>query len=186
MTKKKKIILITVFIIILITITAISVNGVLNIPKTDEESVRKANLEATQEALEKKEQFAKDGRNIASVENYVEEDFSEEELQRIEAQKHEMEVKEQRIKDIMNRYYPEEFDKAVQAVENDNKGITSMQNDKLSDSQIRLYDLVLKVLEEENLNDEDANVLKTFIIDTKWEISKDESLNARAEKILSE
>lgn len=47
MNKRKKIILVSVFIIILIIITAISVNGALNFPKTDEESVRKANLEAT-------------------------------------------------------------------------------------------------------------------------------------------
>ena len=184
--KRKKIILVSVFIIILIIITAISVNGALNFPKTDEESVRKANLEATQEALEKKEQFAKDGQNRASVENYVEEDFSEEELQRIEAQKQKTEAQEQKIKDIMNRYYPEEFNKAVEDVENDNKGITSMKNTELLDSQKRLYNLVLKVLEEEDLSDDDANVLKDFLTETKWEISKDEELNARAEKILSE
>ena len=186
MSKRKKIILISVFIIVLIIITAISVNGALNFPKTDEESVRKANLEATQEALEKKEQFAKDGQNRASVENYVEEDFSEEELQQIEAQKQKVEAQEQKIMDIMNRFYPEEFNKAVEDVENDNKGITSMKNTELLDSQKRLYNLVLKVLEEEDLSDDDANVLKDFLTETKLEISKDEELNARAEKILSE
>ena len=86
----------------------------------------------------------------------------------------------------MNRYYPEEFNKAVEDVENDNKGITSMKNTELLDSQKRLYNLVLKVLEEEDLSDDDANVLKDFLTETKWEISKDEELNARAEKILSE
>ena len=59
MNKRKKIILVSVFIIILIIITAISVNGALNFPKTDEESVRKANLEATQEALEKRNNLLK-------------------------------------------------------------------------------------------------------------------------------
>lgn len=186
MQKKKKIILIVILIVALIFITAISVNGILNMPKTDEESLEKSSLEDSQEALERKKQFEENNSNIASVENYVEEDFSEEELQQIEAHKQEVATMEQKIKDIMNRYYPDEFNKALQDLENDNKGITSIKNTEIPNSEKEVFNLVLKVLEEEELSNEDSSVLKDFLRQTRGETSKDESLNEKVENILSE
>ena len=84
----------------------------------------------------------------------------------------------------MNRYY-EDFDAVTEQIEEENSGFQEIDvNEKLSESSIRFYDMILTVLETENLSQDDRDTLIELVDGLNYYIEKDESLNVRAENIL--
>ena len=54
----------------------------------------------------------------------------------------------------------------------------------ISENEKRLYDLVLKILENETLTEEETLLLKDYIKGKMYNIEKDDGLKARANEIL--
>ncbi len=86
----------------------------------------------------------------------------------------------------MNRYY-DNFETVTAQMEAESSGIQriNVEEDTLSQASISFYDMILTVLEEQNLSQEDRDTLIELISTLKYDIEKNDSLNARAENILN-
>jgi uncharacterized protein (DUF1015 family) len=54
----------------------------------------------------------------------------------------------------------------------------------LYENQKRLYNLVIKIIETENISDEESSLLKDFLKSHLIEINNDSELNDKVDKIL--
>lgn len=54
----------------------------------------------------------------------------------------------------------------------------------LCENQKRLYNLVIKIIETENISDEESSLLKDFLKSHLIEINNDSELNDKVDKIL--
>lgn len=60
-----------------------------------------------------------------------------------------------------------------------------MKNSPLKEHEKMLYDISIKILEEENLTNEEKELMKDFIKGNMYNIEKDASLLSRAEAVLN-
>lgn len=160
------------------------------LPQINDEMIETANNQEQENRFAEKEQFAKDHENqagssqsesetsIATRANSEDTQFAEEAI--------EQEDFTNKVTEIMNRYY-DNFETVTAQMEAESSGIQriDVEEDTLSQASISFYDMILTVLEEQNLSQEDRDILIELISTLKYEIKKNESLNARAENILN-
>ena len=86
----------------------------------------------------------------------------------------------------MNKYHKEEFEQILQDIANSPnfQGVIENKNDYIAPEEIKLYEIVIQTIEEENLSNEDKEVLRGFIEQQKDTIDKNNELKARADRIL--
>ena len=188
MNKKKVIIVVSIFIILIIALILVGLfsGGYMAtiLPQINDEMIEEANKNEQENRFAEKEQFAQDHENQAgsSTEEY---NASSEDTQFKEEAIAQENFKNE-VRNIMNRYY-EDFDATTKQMEAENYGIQRMDiKQGLSEASIHFYDMILTVLEKENLSQEDRDTLIELIHSLKDYIEKDESLNARAETILQQ
>ena len=181
MSKRGKIILtIIVIALIIIPISTFATKRIIDIsPLTTDEAIEEANQREKERVLAERNE-TKDSSEIP-----ISPEYTEEELQAIEKEKQEHDEKENKIKEIISRYYKDELDTILYNMENDNNNqMVDLSKNPITDNEKQLLNLVLKILEEEDLSIEDANVLKDFLRATYDTLDNDASLKARADKIL--
>ena len=186
--KTKIIILIVVLLIIMLIPIGISIASSLNIHFKSDKEIAQANKEENEKALEEKANFANThssnsaGKIATQTNNAKEVDIPllDEKLQ-------ESNEKEQKLIEIIKRFYSNEFDAVLAESKNEqDTGIVEMTSSPLKDYEKTMYDIVLKILEEENLTEEETNLLKEYINSNMYNIEKDEELNIRAENVLAQ
>lgn len=194
MNRKRIIIIVSVSIILIIVliVIALTTGGYMAtiLPQINDEMIETANNQEQENRFAEKEQFAKDHENqagssqsesetsIATRANSEDTQFAEEAI--------EQEDFTNKVTEIMNRYY-DNFETVTAQMEAESSGIQriDVEEDTLSQASISFYDMILTVLEEQNLSQEDRDILIELISTLKYEIKKNESLNARAENILN-
>lgn len=201
MSKKNKIILILLVILlaVIILLSVISFissksNSTIYIPNISDEEIEEANQKATQNALEEKAKFAQEhqGKNgvvSTSIDygDYNITTYSSSDYSAIDKEKEKAEQKSENVKNIIRKYYAEDYDRITNDIKentNTNEVINILTSD-LTESDKEYYDLVLKVVENNNLTSEELNALKDYINSQMYNIKKDSNLNTRAEKILN-
>lgn len=185
MSKKKKIIFILiVFIIILVPIITLAIKGNIFIPILTQEDIEAGNKKETERLLAEKANLSKSSENYNL--NIPSSDFSDEELETFEKERQLVRNKEEQIKNVMNKYYPEDFNIVLKNIEkgSSNEGMVNITNSPIPKYEFALYDIVLKALEEKNLNDSEKEILKDFIKQQKGIIDSDENLKIRANSVL--
>lgn len=193
MNRKKIVIIVSVSIILIIAliVIALTTGGYMAtiLPQINDEMIETANNQEQENRFAEKEQFAKDHENqpgssqpgyetdVATRANSEDTQFAEEAISQ--------ENFTNKVTEIMNRYY-DNFETVTAQMEAENSGIQriDVEEENLSQASISFYDMILTVLEEENLSQEDRDILIELISTLKYEIEKNESLNARAENIL--
>ena len=193
MNRKKIIIIVSLSIVIIIAllVIALTTGGYMAtiLPQINDEMIETGNDEELENRLAEKEQFAKDHENqagssqsecetsIATRANSEDTQFAEEAI--------EQENFTNKVTEIMNRYY-DDFETVTAQMEAESSGIQriDVEEDTLSQASISFYDMILTVLEEQNLSQEDRDILIELISTLKYDIEKNDSLNARAENIL--
>lgn len=193
MNRKKIVIIVSVSIILIIAliVIALTTGGYMAtiLPQINDEMIETANNQEQENRFAEKEQFAKDHENqpgssqpgyetdVATRANSEDTQFAEEAISQ--------ENFTNKVTEIMNRYY-DNFETVTAQMEAENSGIQriDVEEENLSQASISFYDMILTVLEEENLSQEDRDILIQLISTLKYDIEKNESLNARAENIL--
>lgn len=180
--KRKKIIIFAIlaFLVILpigvlaydFVVQRISVVNYENLPDDEEK------------ALKEKEEIAKQSENNENlIENnniseQIEQDFISEEESK------EVEETNNIILNVMNRYYPREFNNLIEQV---NSKTAEERNVPLTESspEIKVYDLILDVLETKSneLSDDEISVLKEFISSQYSEVKDFTNIRSRIENI---
>lgn len=194
MNRKRIIIIVSVSIILIIVliVIALTTGGYMAtiLPQINDEMIETANNQEQENRFAEKEQFAKDHENqagssqsesetsIATRANSEDTQFAEEAI--------EQEDFTNKVTEIMNRYY-DNFETVTAQMEAESSGIQriDVEEDTLSQASISFYDMILTVLEEQNLSQEDRDTLIELISTLKYDIEKNDSLNARAENILN-
>lgn len=185
--KKRKVILLVFIILAIITIpVGIYASRTLFMHHESDEEIELANQKERERLLEEKKKFAEgSSNNVVSTQTYTVDNGVERD-EEIDREIEELNKKEEQQVAIMRRYYPKEIDEAIEkAKEEPITGITNLSTDSLRDVDRMVYDIVLKILEKENLNETDRNLLKDYLKTGKDQIAKDSNLQARAEKILN-
>lgn len=183
------ILLILVLSIILIPLLVNASKEYGEIPKLDNVAIEEANQKEIERELAYKEQWAKEHKNNSNIEILNEKvlnDSSSETDEIMETAKQEAEYKSERQNNIIKQYYPEEYERITKSINEyyNNSFIIDLQNSTLSEGERELYNLVLNILENENLPDEDATLLKDYISSQMFNIKKDNILKTRADKVL--
>lgn len=194
MNRKRIIIIVSVSIILIIVliVIALTTGGYMAtiLPQINDEMIETANNQEQENRFAEKEQFAKDHENqagssqsesetsIATRANSEDTQFAEEAI--------EQEDFTNKVTEIMNRYY-DNFETVTAQMEAESSGIQriNVEEDTLSQASISFYDMILTVLEEQNLSQEARDTLIELISTLKYDIEKNDSLNARAENILN-
>lgn len=187
MSKKRKFILfIIVILLVLVPAITFATIKIHQIPTINEAIIEEKNRQDREEALKEKEEYARKERNNSSLEQTISSDFTEEELEYFAKQKQNKEDKENRIKEIMSKYHPNEFNKILDDIQkvSENEGVVNLGETPVSQPERELYDLVLKVLEEKELSEDESLSLKDFINQQKSTIDKDSELKKRADNVL--
>lgn len=195
MNRKKIIIIVLLSFIIVIALIIIALfsNGYMAtiLPQINDEMIEEANKKEQENRFAEKEQFAQDHVNqagssrpesetsISTRANSEDTQFAEEAI--------EQEKFTNKVTEIMNRYY-DNFETVTAQMEAESSGIQriDVEEDTLSQASISFYDMILTVLEEQNLSQEDRDILIELISTLKYDIEKNDSLNARAEIILQQ
>lgn len=191
---KKNILLIVCLLILILAIIVVPllVNAskeYKQIPKLDDEAIAEANQKERERELAYKENFAEEHKNNSSInissENTTN-NSSYEPDEVMEEAKKQAEDKSNKQNNIIKKYYPEEYEKISKEINDyyNNTFVIDLKNSPLLESEKELYNLVLKILENENLSDEENTLLKDYISGQMFNIEKDEGLKARADKIL--
>lgn len=186
MKKKTKIIIliIVLMIMVLVPVGISASRGLIIVAKSDEE-IAQANKEENERALAEKANFANThSTNGISTQS---DDIDEVDIPLLDEELAKDEEEEQKLVEIIRRFYPNEFDEALAESKNEqDTGMIEITSSPLKDYEKTIYDLVLKILENENLTEEETNLLKDYINVNMYNIKKDEDLQARAEKILEQ
>ena len=91
---------------------------------------------------------------------------------------------DKRVK-IIKKFYPKEYEEILEESKKEqDTGIVERTKSPLKNYEKRLYDLTLRILEEEKLTDDEYELLKEDIKISMDSIEKNEGLLKRAEKIL--
>ncbi len=96
------------------------------------------------------------------------------------------EEKAENVNNIIRKYYANEYDIVVEKLdkEHSENEVVNILGSQLSENDKVYYDIVLKVLENNNLSKEDSEAMKEYIRSQLFNIKKDSNLNDRANKIL--
>ena len=186
MKKKTKIIIfiIALLIVLLIPIGISAAKGLAIHFKSDEE-IAEANKKENERALAEKENFAKT-HQANGISTQVDNSEQNNNIPLLDENLAKADEEEQKFIEIIKKYYPNEFEKILEESKTEqDTGIVEITSSPLKDYEKKLYDLVLKILENENLTEEESNILKQYIHNNMYNIKKDNSLNDRAEKILN-
>ena len=91
---------------------------------------------------------------------------------------------DKRVK-IIKKFYPKEYEEILEESKKEqDTGIVERTKSPLKNYEKKLYDLTLRILEEEKLTDDEYELLKEDIKISMDSIEKNEWLLKRAEKIL--
>lgn len=186
--KTKIIILIVVLLIIMLIPIGISAASGLKIHFKSDEEIAQANEEENERALKEKANFANThSANSASKISTQTNNAEEVDIPLLDEKLQESDEKEQKLIEIVKRFYPNEFDAVLAESKNEeDAGMVEMTSSPLKNYERTMYDIVLKILEEENLTEEETNLLKEYINSNMYNIEKDEELNTRAENVLAQ
>lgn len=187
MKKKTKIIIfiVALLIVVLIPIGISAAKGLSIHFKTDEE-IAEANKKENERALAEKENFAKTHQTNGISTQANDEENDDGRIPLLDENLAKADEEEQKFIEIIKRYYPNEFEEILEESKTQqDTGIVEITSSPLKDYEKKLYDLVLKILENETLTEEETNMLKKYINGNMYNIKKDDSLNIRAKKILN-
>ena len=152
-----------------------------------EEAIEEANQRERQRLLKEKEEFAQALKNGEYPETYSSTiDETEEKDEQIIAGMLRAEEKAENVNNIIRKYYAEEYDAVVEKLdkEHSENEVVNILGSQLSENDKVYYDIVLKVLENNNLSKKDSEAMKEYIRSQLFNIKKDSNLNDRANKIL--
>ncbi len=186
MTKNKKIIIaVIIALLIIIPISTLAITGITILPRTDKETIEEENKKDNERLLEEKAKWEEEHKNDINMKQSSS-TFSSEEKAVFEEEEKELKEKEDKIKNVMNKYHKEEFEQILQDIANSPnfQGVIENKNDYIAPEEIKLYEIVIQTIEEENLSNEDKEVLRGFIEQQKDTIDKNNELKARADRIL--
>jgi len=181
--KKTKIIILVaiVLMMILVPVGIVASKG-LEMHFSSDEEIAQANKKETERALAEKQKFAE----THPAQEYDEKMTTEFDVPNLDKELQASEDKDEKRADIIRRYYPNELEQALKDVENDEDvGMVEINSSPLKNYERNIYDMFLKVLEKENITNEESELLKEYIEDNMYNIKKDEALRARAEKVLN-
>ncbi len=183
-SKTKKILLIFVLLtlIVLIPIGIFASRNLIIRAQTDEEIAR-ANQKENERALAEKAKFANQDNVNMIDENY----YDDGSLDLVKKKLEESDREEKKLIATLRKFYPDEFDKATaESQKQQDSGIVEFSSSPIKDYERTFYEMTLRILQEENLTDEERYVLKHYLEISMYSIQKDEDLKARVDKVLSE
>lgn len=193
--KNKKIIALMCFLIVLLVIPIfwVATKAILNLPKMDSATIESANKEESKRLFSEKDKFAQEHTDIAGSSIEYSQSFSEKEDgddMHIAEEKKQINEKLDATVKIIKRYYEKEFNELQNDLEREleeNKHKLVDLNEKiLTDSEKKLFDLVLTIIENEKLSDEEKSLLLDYLEIDRVHMNKDENLKARADKVFEE
>ena len=172
--KNIKLVLILVGIILIVPITAYAVSNVIEyISKVENTDNIK------QELLEEKEQYTNVITEMAKTEKL---EIDEELTNKIEGQIEKIAEKEQEIINIINRFYPNEYKELKEQL--DSKNINSDNHDVSNTSpEMKFYNLVLDIIENETLTNQELNLLKEFMTSQYSNAEGNKDVQERIERL---
>lgn len=190
MNKKKIIIFIVTLSIALIIIPVIvsATREKVQLPELNEQIIEEANQKERERLLAEKKQFEEEHKNsTGSVEQFTYSiESSSERDEEIDKARDEVIEKQNKRAEIISRYYPNEYSKINSKIIEENKNEDFFATySTLSANRKELYNLILKILEEEELTADDENVLKSYIVENMYDIKKDEDLYTRANNLVN-
>lgn len=95
------------------------------------------------------------------------------------------EEEELKMLEIIKRFYPEEIEQILdKSKKEEDEGLVDITTSPLKKNQRDMYDLVLKILENENLPDDEKIILIEYIEEQMYYLEKDEDLKTRAKIVL--
>ncbi len=186
MNKKTKIIIMVTIIVILLVLipVGISISRGLVIKFATDEEIEMANKKENERALKEKEEFAKAHQNNGTTVQYE----SQEEAGKIpglDEKLAEDEEEEMKMLEIIKRFYPEELEQILEeSKKEEDEGFVDITTSPLKKYQRDIYDLVLKILENEDLPDDEKTILIEYLEVQMYNLEKDEELKSRAKTIL--
>lgn len=181
--KNKKLIIVIIIILLLVIMIPIVVFSIKKFEQPNFDiNIAEENEKENQRLLEEKKEFEKNPQNVKEITDSSKISKSEE-IEYDESQQ-EINKKEEKIKSIMNRYYEKEFKRILEDINKENTGLVDIKSDSIPKAEAELYDLIMKVLEEKELTENEAEVLKDFLNIQQENIKKDNKLKVRFEKIL--
>lgn len=187
MNKKKNLVFIILIAIMLIIIPVIvlATREKVQLPILTDETIEEANQKEMERLLEEKKKFEEEHANNESEAVTYSTNSEPERDEMIDKALEEVREKKSKREVIINRYYSEEYAQINNKIEAENNQEGFVEFDAtLSDNQKDLFELVLKILEEEALTADDENVLKDYIRENMYEIKNDEKLSTRANNLL--
>lgn len=151
-----------------------------------EEAIEEANQREKLRLLKEKEKFSQEHKNDVYPESYYSIEENTEKDEKIIAGMLRAEEKAENVKNIIRKYYAEEYDIVVEKLdkEHSENEVVNILGSQLSENDKVYYDIVLKVLENNNLSKKDSEAMKEYIRSQLFNIKKDSNLNDRANKIL--
>lgn len=188
MKKSVKIVLIITLIIVcaLLFIIPFSVRAekqIMKLPDTSQASIEQENQKERERALREKAKFEEEHKNDTTQQ--IQQYSTEERDESIDKALEEVEEKSNKFDNIMNKYVPNEYKTIIEKLNNENnEKLVDVQEQNLSDNDIEYYNLIFKVIEKNNLTDEEKNIIKDKISNLMYEIEKDDDLLIRAKAIL--
>lgn len=187
MNKKTKITILVIVILLLILIPiGIYASKKIYVHFPTDEEIAQANEEEKNRALAEKEEFSKTHKMNYLSTAVTETNVQDESDPHIAEEKRKVEEREEKREKILMKYYPTEYQEIVEiAKKNPDTGLVDMKNSPLKEHEKRLYDISIKILEEENLTNEEKDLMKDFIKGNMYNIEKDASLLSRAEAVLN-
>lgn len=193
---KKKLMILTILIIVLTGIILIPIITFANkekkevvLPVLDEKTIEEENKKAMERLHQEWEKFnaehpvSNEPRTYTYAKNNTDRTGFEEIDKALEETKKETDKRNE----IINKYYADEYAKIKEKFIEESKnseGIKEFLNSPLSPAEKELYGLVMKIIEKENLSKEESTILREFLKCNKFDIEKDEQLKSRLELIL--
>lgn len=184
---KKKFLVFTILIIMLIIVPAIvlATREKVELPILNDETIEEANQKEMERLLEEKKKFEEENANNESETVTYSTNSEPERDEMIDKALEEVREKKNKREEIIKRYYSEEYTQIKNKIEAENNQEGFVEFDStLSDNQQDLYELVLRILEEETLTSDDENVLKDYISENMYDLKNDEQLSTRANNLL--
>ena len=171
-----KIILIVLSILLLVPISIFAFSNIFDkIVPTDIVGSEKENL------LEEKSAYSN-----STYDTYLASNFStsiDSELQnRLDAIAIEQEAFNNKLSSIINKFYPDEFATIQEELENTDK-ISHDGNLSENSPEIKLYSLILEIIENKDLTSEERTTLKEFLDSQISNIKNNEALVARIQNV---
>lgn len=191
--KNKKIVALIIFLSVLLVIplSLLVAKAILNIPVMDDASIAEANEKEEERLLSEKEKFAQEHQNKAGTSIDIPQAIStmsennEDEIADTEQAKETLKKLDDTA-NVIRKYYASEFDEITKNLENEQNStkVVDIKNTPLTENQKRLYNLVIKIIETENISDEESSLLKDFLKSHLIEINNDSELNTKVNEIL--